>query len=180
MPLHIDPPQDPDALQQQILRSLQGTFGDTITLSAPYRLVTADLRALARGELLLSSDDRWQCLVGAGEPMAAVDVVREGAGYEVVSVNHGRLATRFNDAVRLAEDSLGESDHALSGVEIPRLHLAAARLVPMVAGTELYIPVLPLVTNTSTIEPLRIYSVDELVDVLQAEARRALDEGLLA
>lgn len=175
MPVHIEPPEDLDLIRERVWASVAGTFGEELTLSTPYRVEAVDLESLAGGALNLSWGARWQCLVGAGEPTAAVDVVREADEYFVVSINYGDLAPRFNEAAALADSVLGVRDYALSEIEIPGLHVAVARLVDILDGSERFIPVLPLSDGAEPIDVMRVYSPEELTDALQPAAQRALE-----
>jgi hypothetical protein len=175
MPVRIDPPEDLERIRERVSASVAGTFGTELTLSTPYRVEAVDLESLAGGELNLSWEARWQCLVGPGEPTAAVDVVRQAGDYVVVSINYGDLAPRFNEAAALADSLLGAGDYELSEIEIPGLHLAVARLIDTVDGSESLIPVLPLSDDGEPIEVMRIYTPEELTAALQPAARRALE-----
>lgn len=175
MPVHIEPPKDAALIRERVAASVGQTFGVDPTLSLPFPIREADLKSLANGRLELIWSSRWRCLAGVEEPTAAVDVIHEAGHYSVVSINRGELASRFNQALMLADKELSERDYELSEVEIPGLHLALARLVDSLDGHELLIPVLPLQGASTPIVLMEAYSPEELIAALQPEAQRALE-----
>lgn len=160
-----------------VLATVGEEFGEEPMLSAPFAVETVQLRPLAKGELAYAPTNRWQCLIGAEHPTAAVDLGVEGDEYFVTSINRGELAMRFNRAVSVAEKELRDSEFLLSQIEIPGLHMAAARLVDTTTRNELFIPVLPLPGNEE-LQPMRVYDPERLTTVLQADAEMGMGTGM--
>jgi hypothetical protein len=170
MALRIVPPDGLEQLWQRVLNTLGQRFGPHPMLTQPYPVETVALETLASGRLQgAGGEARWQCLAGAVEPEAAIDVVRVTGEFMVVSVNYGRLAAHINDAVALAHDATGPHDYELRALEVPGLHFAALELVA--TDERLFVPVEPLDTGAT-----RIYSAEELAATLQPQAERTLDE----
>jgi hypothetical protein len=176
MPVHIEEIEESNAIREKVLASVGDAYGEMLTLSAPLQVGTVALDSLVRGEMSYTEGPRWQCLVGAEEPSAAVDVIRQGDEYLVVSINRGELAPRLNEAIVTAEKRLDDDEYMLSEVEIPGLHLAAARLVSVASKAELLIPVLGVPGNHD-LEPMDIYRPEDLAAILQRDAAQVLDEG---
>ncbi len=175
MPIRIEIFEGSDRIRDRVAESVGGSFEGQLTLSAPYRVDTIELEALANGHLKCDRGDRWQCLVSGGpEPAAAVDVVGDDDwGYSVVSINRGTLAAHLNDGVTQAEGRLEDSDYSLSQVEVPALHIAAARFLDTESAEELFMPVLPMAPAVE-LERMGIYRAEAFVEALQAEAQRVL------
>jgi hypothetical protein len=176
MPLRVEPPDDAQDLQESVISAVGAQFGSTPTVSAPYPVETANLAAVAAGDILggLLDTPRWQCLVGGEEPRAAVDVTRDSEGYVVVSVNYGELAPRLNEVVARAEELLPHGDYELRSLEVPGLNFVAVHL----AGetSDLFFPVLPSGAGSDDI-PARLYTTTELAASLRDAAVQVLRDG---
>lgn len=175
MPIRIEPPEDLAQLEERVLEAVGATFGSLVTMSTPYRVETVELEWIARQRTRISSPGRWQCLVGNDEPAAAIDIRRERSDYVVISVNHGELATRFNDAVTAADEISGSKVYELRALEVPGLHFAAVHLLAD-EETSLFIPALEVPGAEPALEVLRAYSSGELFESLRPAAERALSE----
>jgi len=143
-----------------------------INIAAPHPVYFVGLSDIANGRLLSAAIlQGWRYLVLSGEtPIAAANITAPNEGEpKFTHISYGPFARNTIEGIGRAEADISEKDYTLRLLDIPSLYVVSLWF----HGADDRL--MPLAPSNRALEPYRIYTEEEMIQVLVPRAVERLE-----